>query len=194
MCPAHHREAESVINRRLARANASNPDGWAAIADASLAIDRPHLPNGLAARLPTAEASIYLIPAPDELAERADAVVEAAGWFHGRSDDFAVALGQEPELTGEWPDWLVNLILDLGAAGLGSAAERVGDALGQVDPANRRSSTATSRSRWPSPAWPTRRATGSRPTWRAGRTISGFGCAPATHWPPSATPKEQESI
>ncbi|MPY81063.1 MAG: hypothetical protein GEV04_22060 [Actinophytocola sp.] len=134
MCPAHHREAESVINRRLARANASNPDGWAAIAGASLRIDRPHLPNGLAARLPGADASIYVIPAPAELAERAEAVIEAAGWFHGRAGDFALALGQEPHLVGQLPDWLANLILDLGRAGLGFEAQRVGDALGQVDP------------------------------------------------------------
>lgn len=133
MCPAHLREAESVIDRRFARANASNPDGWAAIADASLRIDLPHLPNGLAGRLPGAENPSYLIAAPDELAERADAVVEAAGWFPGRADDFALALGQEPHLVGQWPEWLMNLILDLGRAGLGSAAERVGDALGQID-------------------------------------------------------------
>ncbi|GAA5108885.1 hypothetical protein [Haloechinothrix salitolerans] len=134
MCPAHHSEAESVINRRLARANASNPDGWAAIADASLRLDRPHLPNGLAARLPGADTSLYVIPAPAELAERAEAAIEAAGWFHGRPGDFALALGQEPYLAGQLPDWLANLILDLGKAGLGSEAQRVGDALSKVDP------------------------------------------------------------
>jgi len=134
MCPAHLREAESVINRRLARANASNPDGWAAITTASLALDQPHLPNGLAGRLPSAESSIYSIPEPGELAQRAAVVVEAAGWFRDRPDDFAAALGQEPALAGQWPDWLANLILDLGAAGLGSSAERVGDALAKVDP------------------------------------------------------------
>lgn len=134
MCPAHLREAESVIDRRLARANASNPDGWAAIADASLRIDLPHLPNGLAGRLPGAEDPSYPIAAPDELAERADAVVEAAGWFPGRADDFALALGEEPDLAGQLPEWLTTLVHDLGRAGLGAAAERVGDALARVDP------------------------------------------------------------
>ena len=137
MCPTHLRQADSVINRRLARANASNPDGWAAIAASSLAIDRPHLPGGLAGRLPRADSSIYLIPEPDELAERAAAVVEAAGWFRSRPDEFAMALGQEPESAGLWPEWLANLILDLGAAGMGASAERVGDALGEVDPGGR---------------------------------------------------------
>jgi hypothetical protein len=100
MCPTHVRQADSVVNGRLARANASNPDGWAAITAASLAI----LPHGLAARLPRADSSIYLIPDPGELAERADAVVEAAGWFRGRPDDFAVALGQEPAAADLWPE------------------------------------------------------------------------------------------
>ncbi len=173
MCPAHHREAESVINRRLARANASNPDGWAAITDASLRIDRPHLPNGLAARLPNAETSIYVIPAPAELAERAERVIESAGWFRNRAGAFALALGQEPQLAGQLPDWLANLILDLGRAGLGSEASRVGDALGQVDPNQQaffdgdvcvalaeaglpdkaRSRIATNLARWPDDLW-----------------------------------------
>ena len=102
-------------------------------------INQPHLPNGLAGRLPRAASSLYVVPGPDELAERAAAVVEAAEWFRGRPDEFALALGQEPELAGLWPEWLANLILDLGAAGNGVAAERVGDALGKVDPAGQAS-------------------------------------------------------
>jgi len=142
MCPTHRRQADSVVSRRLARANLSNPDGWAAISAASQAINQPHLPNGLASRLPRAASSLYVIPRPDELeelADRAAAVVEAAGWFRGRPDEFALALGQEPELAGLWPEWLANLIPDLGAAGMGVAAERVGDALGNVDPAGQAS-------------------------------------------------------
>jgi hypothetical protein len=136
MCPTHLRQAESVISRRLGAANASNPDGWAAIAAASMALGQPHLPDGLASRLPPASSSIYVIPAPDELAARATAIVDAARWFPGRPDDFAAALGQKPELAGQWPDWLANLILDLGAAGLGSSAKQVRDALGRIDPRN----------------------------------------------------------
>jgi hypothetical protein len=135
MCPAHQREAGSVINRRLARADASNPEGWAAIGDASARLSRPHLPNGLLGRLPRADESVGAIPDRGELARRAHLVVEAAGWFSGRPDDLAAALGVEPELGSWFPEWLENLVLDLGHAGLGEHAGRVGDALGQVDPA-----------------------------------------------------------
>ena len=135
MCPAHQREAGSVINRRLARANASNPDGWAAMGDASARLSRPHLPNGLLTRLPRADEFAGAIPDRDELARRAELVVEAAGWFTGRPDDLAAALGVEAELGSWFPEWLENLVLDLGHAGLGEQASRVGDALGQVDPA-----------------------------------------------------------
>ena len=173
MCPTHLRQAESAINRRFATANASNPDGWAAIAAASIALGRPHLPDGLASRLPRASSSIYVIPAPDELAARATAIIDAARWFRGRPDDFAAALGQEPELAGQWPDWLANLILDLGAAGLGSSARQVGDALGRVDPRNQASLDADVQPPSPSPASPTKHETRSRPTWPAGHTTCG---------------------
>jgi hypothetical protein len=137
MCTAHRREAETVINRRLARANASNADGWGALTDASLRLERPHLPNGLATKLAGADEAMYVIPEPDELAERAELVIQAAGWFAGRPDELAVALAQDPVLAGLLPDWLVNLVLDLGRAGLGAEAARVGDALAQVDPDRR---------------------------------------------------------
>jgi hypothetical protein len=54
MCPTHHEETDTVIRTRLARANASNPDGWHAIADASTRLGLAHLPNGLATRLASA--------------------------------------------------------------------------------------------------------------------------------------------
>jgi len=135
MCQAHRREAESVINRRMARANASNPDGWGALTDASLRLERPHLPNGLATKLAGADTAMYVRAEPDELAERAELVIQAAGWFPGRPDELAIAL--DPDLAGQLPDWLVNLVLDLGRAGLGAEAARVGDALTQVDPDSR---------------------------------------------------------
>jgi hypothetical protein len=70
-------------------------------------------------------------------------------------------------------EWLANLILDLGAAGRGVSAERVGDALGEVDPGGRatfdadvsvalarsgladeaRNRIATNLTRWPHDLW-----------------------------------------
>jgi tetratricopeptide (TPR) repeat protein len=123
-----------VIRTRLAQANASNPDGWAALTDASHRLTRPHLPNGLATKLADAGETMYAVPEPRQLAIRAELVIEATGWFPARPDQLALALGQEPELAGQLPDWLVNLVLDLGRAGLGAEAAMVGDALARVDP------------------------------------------------------------
>jgi len=135
MCPAHQREAGTVINARLARANASNPGGWGALGDATVRLERPHLPNGLATKL--AGEAMYIVPERGVLATRAEHVVEAAGWFPGCPDELAIALGEEPDLAGQLPDWLVNLVADLGRAGLGAEAARVGDALTRVDPDSR---------------------------------------------------------
>jgi hypothetical protein len=137
MCPAHQRAASSVINARLARANASNPDGWRALGDASARRERPHLPNGLATKLAGAGEAMYIVPDRGVLATRAEHVVEAAGWFPGRPDELATALGEEPDLPGLLPDWLVNLVADLGRAGLAAEAALVGDALARVDPDSR---------------------------------------------------------
>lgn len=134
MCPTHQAKAGTVIRSRLARANASNPDGWRAIVDASARIDLPHLPNGLATQLADAADGMFVVPEPAQLAERASLVVQAAGWFPGRAHDFAVALGEESDRAGLLPDWLVNLVLDLGRAGLGAEAVAVGEALARVDP------------------------------------------------------------
>jgi hypothetical protein len=51
MCPAHRAETEAVIMHRLVRAEASNPDGWSALGDATRRREQPHLPNGLATKL-----------------------------------------------------------------------------------------------------------------------------------------------
>lgn len=134
MCPTHHAKAETVIRTRLARANSSNPDGWGAITDASARIDRPHLPNGLATKLADTGQGISVVAEPAALARRARLVIEATSWFPGRATDFAIALGEEPDLAGLLPDWLINLVLDLGRAGLGAEAATVGEALATVGP------------------------------------------------------------
>lgn len=134
MCRQHQREATAVINRRLARANASNVDGWGALTDASSRLERPHLPNGLATRLADARMGMPVIPEPAVLAERAALVVEATSWFTERPRDLALALGEEPWAANMLPDWLVNLPLDLARAGLGAEADAVADALARVNP------------------------------------------------------------
>jgi hypothetical protein len=134
MCAAHRSQAAAVISERLRRAERSNPRGWAALADATIRRELPHLPNGLATKLSRAEQAMYIVPTPEELAERARHVVEAASWFPGRARDLAVALGQDPDLAPGLPDWLANLVLDLGRAGLGPEAAGVGEALAKVDP------------------------------------------------------------
>lgn len=95
------------------------------------------LPDGLATKLAGARDAMYVIPEPEELAVRARLVIEAAGWFPGRAKDFAMALGEEPEYGDVLPEWLMNLVLDLGRAGLGTEAVMVGEALGRVDPEQR---------------------------------------------------------
>jgi hypothetical protein len=137
MCPAHQAEAEAVITRRLARAEASNPRGWGALGDATRRLEQPHLPGGLATKLAGAREAMYAISDPEELAARARLVIEAAGWFPGRARDFVIALGEEPESADLFPEWLMNLVLDLGRVGLGTEAVMVGDALGRVDPEQR---------------------------------------------------------
>lgn len=133
MCTPHRGQAQNVIRTRLARANASNPDGWAALGQATIRRELPHLPNGLAAKLaPAADAP--MIDEPGELAERARLVVQAASWFPNRLAGFVMALGEEPDVATALPEWMLSLILTLGRAGLGEHAARVGDALAAVDP------------------------------------------------------------
>jgi hypothetical protein len=173
MCRAHRAEAEAVITRRLVRPETSNPDGWGALGAASRRLEQPHLPNGRAAKLAGARDAMYVIPEPEELAVRARLVIEAAGWFPGRAQDFAIALGEEPESGDVLPEWLMNLVLDLGRAGLGTEAVMVGEALGLVDPEQRatfdadaavalaeaglaeeaRARVAANLARWPGDVW-----------------------------------------
>jgi hypothetical protein len=134
MCVPHVRQAGAVIGERLRHAESSNPDGWRALGGATIRREQPHLPNGLATKLPRADQAMYVVPEPAELAERARLIVEAAGWFEGRAADLGVALGEDPEYGPGIPDWLLNLILELGRAGLAAEAKPVAEALGRVEP------------------------------------------------------------
>jgi hypothetical protein len=48
--------------------------------------------------------------------------------------DMGIALGEDPEYGPDIPDWLLNLVLDLGRAGLADEAVSVAEALGRVEP------------------------------------------------------------
>ena len=126
-----------MITHRLVRAETSNPDGWAALGDATRRREQPHLPNGLATKLADAPEAMYVTPEPEELAMRARLAIEATSWFSGRAKDLAIALGEDPESADLLPEWLMNLVLDLGRAGLGTEAVMMAEALGRVDPEQR---------------------------------------------------------
>jgi predicted nucleic acid-binding Zn-ribbon protein len=128
MCQAHQKEADGLIKRRIARAEASNPAGWRMIADASARLSLPHLPGGLATRLKAAE---------NDLVSRARLLAEAAAGFPGRPDDFGSALAEDHDQAGRFPGWPAALIRDLGRAGEGTEAVTLSEALARVDPASR---------------------------------------------------------
>ena len=128
MCRAHHKEAGTLIKRRMARAEASNPAGWRMTVDASARLSLPHLPGGLATRLKAAENDPVL---------RARLLAEAAAGFPGRPDDFGSALAEDRDRAGRFPGWPVALIGDLGHAAEGAEAVMLSEAMARVDPARR---------------------------------------------------------
>lgn len=128
MCQAHHNEADTLIKRRMARAEASNPAGWRMMADASARLSLPHLPGGLATRLKAAGNDLVL---------RARLLAEAAAGFPGRPDDFGSALAEDHDRAGQFPGWPVALVGELGRAAEGVEAVMLSEALARVDPARR---------------------------------------------------------
>ena len=126
MCPPHRTEADAVIRRRIARAEASNPAGWRMLGDASARLSLPHLPGGLATRLAAAR---------NDPVRRARLLAEAAAGFPGRPDDFGSALAENRDQEGRFPAWPVTLIRDLGRAGQAAEAVMLSEALAVVDPA-----------------------------------------------------------
>ena len=128
MCRPHQKEADALIKRRMARAEASNPAGWRMTADASARLSLPHLPGGLATRLKAAENDLVL---------RARLLAEAAAGFPGRPGDFGRALAEDRDQAERFPGWPAALIRDLGRAAEGTEAVMLSEALARVDPARR---------------------------------------------------------
>jgi hypothetical protein len=125
MCPPHRNEADAVIGRRIARAEASNPPGWRMLGDASARLSLPHLPGGLATRLAAAR---------NDPVRRARLLAEAAAGFPARPDEFGSALAENRDQAGRFPAWPVTLIRDLGRAGQAVEAVVLSEALAAVDP------------------------------------------------------------
>jgi hypothetical protein len=125
MCPAHRNEADTVIRRRIVRAEGSNLTGWRMITDASARLSLPHLPSGLATRLAAAK---------NDPVRRARLLAEATAGFAGRPDDFGSALAENRDQAGRFPAWPVTLIRGLGQAGQGAEAVMLSEALAVVDP------------------------------------------------------------
>jgi tetratricopeptide (TPR) repeat protein len=128
MCQAHQKETDTLIKRRMARAEASNPAGWRMVVDASARLSLPHLPGGLATRLKAAAGDLVL---------RAQLLAEAAAGFPGRPDDFASALAEDRDRARRFPRWPAALIRELGRAAEGAEAVMLSEALARVDPARR---------------------------------------------------------
>src|SRR5260370_26014213 len=185
MCPAHRQEADAVIGRRMARAEASNPAGWRMLADASARLSLPHLPGGLATRL---------AGAGKDLVRRARLLAEAAAGFAGRPEASGSALAENHDQAGRFPGWPVTLIGDLGRAGQGTEAVMLSEALAVVDPASTVCSPVRRQSRWPKPGSLTTRGRRSPRTSNAGPMTSGPGYSPVTRWPSSAMPRRRSPI
>jgi hypothetical protein len=187
MCSAHRGEAGRVIAARLERAEASNPDGWGALADASGRLSLPHLPGGLATELAGAEMAMYETPAPNELAVRpargrgCRLVRRPPGRVRDRARR-RPGMGPASFPTGS-PTWSSI------SGGPGSPRRRRWSATRWCGwtRASRPLSTATSRWRLPRPAWRSRRAPGSGPTSPAGQMTSGSGSTPVTRSSHSGT-------
>lgn len=131
MCPPHSERASEIIAERLERAEASNPDAWRVIADASAALTQPTygLPLALLSRL---EHAVERIPDESATGEilRGDAAAarELADRLRGRPADFA-------GWVEDWMahDWMLELPWALARRGLVDEAVRVADSFAELD-------------------------------------------------------------
>ncbi len=135
MCPAHKGEADRVSNERFERAEHVKQRWVGGRAGRLSAFGAAPLAQRSGRQVGRRRGSHVRADEPDELVAVVRDVVEAAGWFHHRAEDLAVALGAEEGMP--WlPEWMENLVLDLGRAGLAAEAAEAADALIRVDPDN----------------------------------------------------------
>ena len=136
MCPAHAEQAQRVIDERLARAPASNRQGWDSIVGGSSMLSEPTfgLPLWLLAELGraadrAADRGGGRPRSETELRAEGEMVLGLAARLDGRHEVLDELI--EAALVGE--DWLMELPWGLAAAGLVDEAVRVGDALTGLD-------------------------------------------------------------
>lgn len=131
MCPPHDERASEIIAERLQRAEASNPDAWRAISDATAALTEPTygLPLALLSRLEHAVDRIHDESATGEiLRDDAASALELADRLRGRPADFE-------RWVEDWMahDWMLELPWTLARRGLIDEAVRIADAFAELD-------------------------------------------------------------
>jgi hypothetical protein len=131
MCPPHFERAREIIAERLERAEASNPDAWRAISDASSALTEPTygLPLALLSRLEHAVERILDEDATGEiLRDDAASALKLANRLRGRPADFE-------GWVEDWiaHDWMCELPWTLARRGLVDEAVRIADAFAELD-------------------------------------------------------------
>ena len=135
MCAAHAEQAMRIIADRLARAPASNREGWDAIVGGSSMLDEPTfgLPLWLLTDLGKASDRDRSGPRSEaELRSDAELALELANRLADRPEAFA-----ELMVADVLSDvWLIELPMALAAAGLVDQAVAVGDALAELDQDN----------------------------------------------------------
>lgn len=135
MCPPHAREAGAVTEKRLRRAAASNPSGWAEIGEACTRLEEPPLPWSVRRRVRAVATRDHAgWPTAEQVRGDAELVFDLVAHFRGQPERF----GEWIEEDDSWAvnDWLMNLPFALGRAGLTGLLGEVGDALAQLDPLN----------------------------------------------------------
>lgn len=131
MCPGHADQAAVVIAERAERAEASNPDGWHTIIDASAALSAPThgLPLELLDRLQDAiDGGLDEDTTAEHLRAHAAAAVELADQLRGRPAGFQAWV--EDSMAQEW---MIQLPWDLARRELLDDATRVADAFAELD-------------------------------------------------------------
>ena len=146
MCPPHAEEAGVVTENRLRRAAASNPYGWARMGEACERLEETPVPWTMRRRLRAVTTRSHTAwPAADGDEPAREAFVEQVRDDAELVLALAAHLRERPERFGDWleeddqwviDDWLLNIPLALGQAGLIELLDEVGEALTQLSPRN----------------------------------------------------------